>query len=143
LGLFFIYDKVGHAFQNEKERIWTIFIWYSIRLQVNVVPQCRYTLQYVVSYVKFLEDFAQTKSCSAESCQFSSVYLQTCKYDPAYHTLQKFVFFLSSAEQDLVWAKSSRNFTYETTLFFFRLWDLKIARAWKKQFHISRKYAFL
>jgi hypothetical protein len=26
LGLFFIYDKVGHAFQNEKERIWTIFI---------------------------------------------------------------------------------------------------------------------
>ena len=30
-------------------------------LQVNVVPQCRNTLQYVVSYVKFLEDFVQTK----------------------------------------------------------------------------------
>ena len=28
---------------------------------MNVVPQCRNTLQYVVSYVKFLEDFAQTK----------------------------------------------------------------------------------
>jgi hypothetical protein len=43
----------------------TIFIWYGIRLQVNVVPQCRNTLQYVVSYVKFLEDFAQTKYCSS------------------------------------------------------------------------------
>jgi hypothetical protein len=32
---------------------------------VNVVPQCRSTLQYVVSYVKFLEDFAQTKYCSS------------------------------------------------------------------------------
>jgi hypothetical protein len=32
---------------------------------VNVVPQCRNTLQYVVSYVKFLEDFAQTKYCSS------------------------------------------------------------------------------
>ena len=31
----------------------TIVIWYGIRLQVNVVPQCRNTLQYVVSYVKF------------------------------------------------------------------------------------------
>jgi hypoxanthine phosphoribosyltransferase len=39
----------------------TIFIRYDIRLQVNVVPQCRNTLQYVVSYVKFLEDFVQTK----------------------------------------------------------------------------------
>jgi hypothetical protein len=39
----------------------TIFIWYGIRLQVNVVPQCHNTLQYVVSYVKFLEDFVQTK----------------------------------------------------------------------------------
>ena len=38
----------------------TTFIWYGIRLQVNVVPQCRNTLQYVVSYVKFLEDFDQT-----------------------------------------------------------------------------------
>ena len=27
--------------------------------------QCRNTLQYVVSYVKFLEDFAQTKYCSS------------------------------------------------------------------------------
>ena len=43
----------------------TIFIWYGIRLQVNVVPQCRSTLQYVVSYVKFLEDFVQTKYCSS------------------------------------------------------------------------------
>ena len=43
----------------------TIFIWYGIQLQVNVVPQCRNTLQYVVSYVKFLEDFAQTKYCSS------------------------------------------------------------------------------
>jgi hypothetical protein len=43
----------------------TIFIWYGIRLQVNVVPQCRNTLQYVVSYVKFLEDFAQTMYCSS------------------------------------------------------------------------------
>ena len=43
----------------------TIVIWYGIRLQVNVVPQCRNTLQYVVSYVKFLEDFAQTKYCSS------------------------------------------------------------------------------
>jgi hypothetical protein len=41
----------------------TIFIRYDIRLQVNVVPQCRNTLQYVVSYVKFLEDFVQTKYC--------------------------------------------------------------------------------
>ena len=32
---------------------------------MNVVPQCRNTLQYVVSYVKFLEDFAQTKYCSS------------------------------------------------------------------------------
>ena len=30
---------------------------------MNVVPQCRNTLQYVVSYVKFLEDFVQTKYC--------------------------------------------------------------------------------
>ena len=36
-----------------------------MRLQVNVVPQCRNTLQYVVSYVKCLEDFAQTKYCSS------------------------------------------------------------------------------
>jgi hypothetical protein len=43
----------------------TIFIWYGIRLQVNVVPQCRNTLQYVVSYVKCLEDFTQTKYCSS------------------------------------------------------------------------------
>ena len=43
----------------------TIVIWYGIRLQVNVVPQCRNTLQYVVSYVKCLEDFAQTKYCSS------------------------------------------------------------------------------
>jgi hypothetical protein len=43
----------------------TIFIWNGIRLQVNVVPQCRNTLQYVVSYVKFLGDFAQTKYCSS------------------------------------------------------------------------------
>jgi hypothetical protein len=27
--------------------------------------------------------------CGPESCQFASVCLQTCKYDPAYHTLQK------------------------------------------------------
>ena len=33
----------------------TIVIWYGIRLQVR----------YVVSYVKFLEDFAQTKYCSS------------------------------------------------------------------------------
>jgi hypothetical protein len=32
---------------------------------VNVVPQCRNTLQYVVSYVKFLEDFVQTMYCSS------------------------------------------------------------------------------
>ena len=32
---------------------------------MNVVPQCRKILQYVVSYVKFLEDFAQTKYCSS------------------------------------------------------------------------------
>ena len=38
----------------------TIFIWYGIQLQVNVVPQCRNTLQYVVSYVKFLEDFCSS-----------------------------------------------------------------------------------
>jgi hypothetical protein len=44
----------------------TIVIWYGIRLQVNVLPQCRSTLQYVVSYVKFLEDFAQTKYCSSK-----------------------------------------------------------------------------
>jgi hypothetical protein len=31
--------------------------------------------------------------CGPESCQFASVCLQNCKYDPAYHTLQKFVFF--------------------------------------------------
>ena len=30
---------------------------------MNVVPQCRNTLQYIVSYVKFLEDFVQTKCC--------------------------------------------------------------------------------
>jgi hypothetical protein len=42
-----------------------LFIWYGIRLQVNVVPQRRNTLQYVVSYVKFLEDFAQSKYCSS------------------------------------------------------------------------------
>ena len=40
-------------------------LWYGIRLQVNVVPQCRNTLQYVVSYVKFLEDFVQTMYCSS------------------------------------------------------------------------------
>jgi hypothetical protein len=51
--------------------------------------------------------------CGPESCQFSSVCLQTCKYDPASRTLQ-FGFF-SFEEQYLVWAKSSRNFTYETT----------------------------
>ena len=44
----------------------TICIWYGIRLHVNVVPQCRNTLQYVVWYVKFLEDFAQTKYCSSK-----------------------------------------------------------------------------
>ena len=43
----------------------TICIRYGILLQVNVVPQCRNTLQYVVSYVKCLEDFAQTKYCSS------------------------------------------------------------------------------
>jgi len=43
----------------------TIVIWYGIRLQVNVVPQCRNTLQYVVSYVKFLGDFVHTKYCSS------------------------------------------------------------------------------
>ena len=32
---------------------------------MNVVPQCRNTLQYIVSYVKFLEDFVQTKCCSS------------------------------------------------------------------------------
>jgi hypothetical protein len=32
---------------------------------VNTVPQSRSTLQYVVSYVKLLEDFAQTKYCSS------------------------------------------------------------------------------
>jgi hypothetical protein len=51
--------------------------------------------------------------CGPESSH--SVCLQTCKYDPAYHTLQKFVFFFSFEEQYLVWVKSSRNFTYETT----------------------------
>jgi hypothetical protein len=40
--------------------------------------------------------------CGPESCQFSSVCLQTCKYDPAYYTLQKFVFFFSFEEQYLV-----------------------------------------
>ena len=43
----------------------TIFIWYGIRLQGNVVPQCRNTLQYVVWYVKILEDFVQSKYCSS------------------------------------------------------------------------------
>jgi hypothetical protein len=43
----------------------TIFIWYGIRLQGNVVPQCRNTLQYVVWYVKILEDFVQRKYCSS------------------------------------------------------------------------------
>ena len=32
---------------------------------MNDVPQCRNTLQYVVSNVKFLEDFAQAKYCSS------------------------------------------------------------------------------
>jgi hypothetical protein len=32
---------------------------------VNVVPQCRNTWQYVVSYVKFQEDFVQTTYCSS------------------------------------------------------------------------------
>ena len=32
---------------------------------MNVVQQCRSTLQYIVSYVKFLEDFVQTKYCSS------------------------------------------------------------------------------
>jgi hypothetical protein len=31
--------------------------------------------------------------CGPESCHFSSVCLQTCKYDPVSRTLQKFVFF--------------------------------------------------
>jgi hypothetical protein len=51
----------------------TIFIWYGIRLQVNVVPQCHNTLQYVVSYVKFLEDFVQTKKKKKKT---AGLYLQ-------------------------------------------------------------------
>ena len=50
---------------EQKYILQTIFIWYGIRLQVNVVPQCRNILQYVVSYVRVLEDLAQTKYCSS------------------------------------------------------------------------------
>jgi hypothetical protein len=49
--------------------------------------------------------------CCPESCQFSSVCLRSCKYDPASRTLQKFVFFFLLEEQHLVWTKSSINFT--------------------------------
>jgi hypothetical protein len=63
----------------------TIFIWYGIRLQVNVVPQCRNTLQYVVSYVKFLEDFAQTKYCSSNEKKvwYAGSYLQVWRQTDA------------------------------------------------------------
>jgi hypothetical protein len=50
--------------------------WYGIRLQVNVVPQCRNTLQYVVSYVKFLEDFAQTKYCSSNEKKIIPIFVE-------------------------------------------------------------------
>jgi hypothetical protein len=61
-----LYKKCQFCRQMSKHVSYEIiFIWYGIRLQVNVVPQCRNTLQYVVSYVKFLEDFAQTKYCSS------------------------------------------------------------------------------
>jgi hypothetical protein len=51
--------------KNVSYIIQTIFIWYGIPLHVNVVPQCGTTLQYVVSYVKFLNDFVQAKYCSS------------------------------------------------------------------------------
>ena len=34
-------------------------------------------------------------------------------------------------------------FFFDFGQFIYKLWDWKIACAWKKQFHISRKYAFL
>jgi hypothetical protein len=53
--------------------------------------------------------------CGPDSCQFSSVCFRICKYDPASRTLHTFVFFLLVWREYLVWTKSSRNFTYETT----------------------------
>ena len=52
-----------------------ICIWYGIRLKVNVVPQCRTTLHYVVSYVQFLEDFAQTKYSSSNDNKNNGAWL--------------------------------------------------------------------
>jgi hypothetical protein len=64
-----LFSKISTKFvqfcrqMSQHVRYEIICIWYGIRLQVNVVPQCRNTLQYIVSYVKFLEDFVQTKCC--------------------------------------------------------------------------------
>jgi hypothetical protein len=42
---------------------------------VNVVPQCRSTLQYVVSYVKFLEDFCSSnEKCFVEYDTLDRIY---------------------------------------------------------------------
>jgi hypothetical protein len=57
---------------------------YGIRLQVNVVPQCRNTLQYVVSYVKFLEDFAQTKYCSSNEKKIIQIFVEYDTLDRIY-----------------------------------------------------------
>jgi hypothetical protein len=62
----------------------TIFIWYGIRLQVNVVPQCRNTLQYVVSYVKFLEDVAETKYCSSNEKKIIQMFVEYDTLDRIY-----------------------------------------------------------
>jgi hypothetical protein len=62
----------------------TIFIWYGIRLLVNAVPQCRNTLQYVVSYVKFLEDFAETKYCSSNEKKIIQIFVEYDTLDRIY-----------------------------------------------------------
>jgi hypothetical protein len=51
---------------------------------VNVVPQCRNTLQYVVSYVKFLEDFAQTKYCSSNEKKIIKFFVEYDTLDRIY-----------------------------------------------------------
>jgi hypothetical protein len=52
---------------------------------VNIVPQCRNTLQYVVSYVKFLEDFAQTKYCSSNEKKIIQIFVEYDTLDRIYN----------------------------------------------------------
>ena len=44
------------------------------------------------SIAPLLSKIVWRNNCDPKSCKFSSVCLQTCKYNPAYHTLQKVAF---------------------------------------------------